>query len=280
MVLTQAPALAPFTTCNAVVAPPGQFRLAPVDLAASSAVSGTAFEAMAKREQVSDRYWSQRDPIKGLRLFWRAQTSRHLFHILPGETILELGCGSGGLSRALGKVTRGQCPIHAASFNASNQPVHQLPTDPAIEWVQLRGLPGELRGRTFDYVVASNLLDADNAAAILKEVQQLLRPGGRPLFFYTNPWNPVFLLRKRLSRWLPFLRRGDERDLHNQVKLYELLSELGFIRIGATTYDFLYRPMPRWLMFIAKNLSLVLENTPGIRRLAGVILVQAQNPPG
>jgi hypothetical protein len=148
-----------------------------------------------------------------------------------------------------------------------------------VEVVRLTDFPGELRGRTFDYVVGSNLLDRSNAACLLQEVQHLLRPGGRLLFFETNPWNPMFRLRRRLSGWLPFLRRGDERALPNQIQLYELLSELGYLRIAATNYDFLYWPIPRWLMLIAKNLSLILENTPVVRQLAGIILLHAQQPP-
>src|SRR5262249_15519524 len=138
-----------------------------------------------------------------------------------------------------------------------------------VEVMHLQDFPGPLQGRTFDYIVASNLLDLDHAAELLEKVWQLLRPGGRLLFFEANPWNPVFQLRKWLSRWLPFLRRGDERALPNQVQLYELLSELGYVRIAATCYDFLYPPIPRWLMLIARNLSLVLENTRGVRQLAG-----------
>src|SRR5262249_43024430 len=44
-------------------------------------------------------------------------------------------------------------------------------------------------------------------------------------------------------------------------------------------YDFLYPPIPRWLMLVARNLTLVLENTPGVRNLAGTILLHAQRPP-
>jgi dolichol-phosphate mannosyltransferase len=237
------------------------------------------FDAIAGRERVSDRYWSQRDPINELRMWWRAQTARHTFHLLPGETILELGCGSGHLTRALVRATRGECPITAASFclPAEHEVLRAL--GPAVEVVSLSAFPGELSGRTFDYVVASNLLDLANAIPLLHEVQRLLRPGGRLLFFETNPWNPFFQLRRWLSGWLPFLRRGDERSLPSQVQLYEQLSELGFVRIMATCYDFLYFPIPRPLMLPARNLSLLLENTPGLRQLAGIILLHAQRPP-
>ena len=78
---------------------------------------------------------------------------------------------------------------------------------------------------------------------------------------------------------LPFLRRGDERELHNRVQLYELLSELGFVSIATTCYDFLYPPVPRWSLPVMRTLSLVMENTPVVKLLAGTILVHAQKPP-
>lgn len=243
------------------------------------AVSRCWIEAIAGRERVSDRYWSRRDPINELRNWWRAQTVRHLFHLLPGESILELGCGSGFLTRALMRATRGECPITGATFCPAPDDGRLQALASDVEVVRLTDLPGELSGRSFDYVVASNLLDHGNAAVVLRAVQKLLRPGGRLLFFETNPWNPLFQLRKGLGRWLPFLRRGDERALPTQVQLYQLLTQLGFVQSAATSYDFLYWPIPRWLMLIARNLSLVLENTPGLRRFAGIILVHAQRPP-
>ncbi len=236
----------------------------------------TQLEEIAVRERVADRYWSHTDPIRELRVFWRAQTVRHLFHILPGETILVLSCGSGGLTRALGSITRGECPITAATFSGHQGPT---PACPGAEVVRLADFPGDLFGRQFDYVIGTDLLDICNAPSLLGEVQALLRPGGRLLCFETNPWNPVFRVRVAFARWFPPLRHGNERDLFNQVQLYELLSELGYIGLGATCYDFLFRPIPRWLMMPARQLTLVLENTPVVRRLSGTILVHAQKPP-
>jgi hypothetical protein len=63
--------------------------------APAASIPHLAFDALAARERVSGRYWSWRDPINELRTRWRAQTVRHLFHVLPGECFLELGCGSG-----------------------------------------------------------------------------------------------------------------------------------------------------------------------------------------
>jgi SAM-dependent methyltransferase len=236
-------------------------------------------ESIAARERVSDRYWAHKDKLIGMRVWWRATTARHLLHLLPGETILELGCGSGSLTRALGGVSRGECPITAATFIAGNDLTGLHDALPTVERVVLDALPGKLEGRQFDYIIACNTLDRSCAVPLLTEVQKLLKPGGRLLFFESNPWNPVFQMRRRLGRILPFVRRGDERAMHNQIQFHELLSELGFVSIAATCYDFLYPPIPRWSLPVMRPVSLILENTPLVKLLAGTILVYAQKPP-
>ena len=161
------------------------------------------FRQMAAREKVNDRYWSEEDPISKLRCWWRAQTIRNIFHLLPGETILELGSGSGTLTRPLLRATRMQCPLTATTFASSFAQQHNDTAESGLQVEALSDFPGELAGRTFDYVVGTNVLDAKNASEVLKAVQLLLKPGGRLLLFESNPWNPVFRLRYILSRALP-----------------------------------------------------------------------------
>jgi dolichol-phosphate mannosyltransferase len=248
-------------------------------LVALNAISAPAMTSITDRERFSDWYWTRKDNLIEMRVWWRAATARHILHLLPGESILELGCGSGTLTRALEGVSRGECPITAATFVPENDLAWLSKSLHSTEGIRLSGFPGELGGRQFDYVIASNVLDHACAAPLLTEVQKLIKPGGRLLFFESNPWNPVFQLRRRLGRVLPFLRRGDERVLHNRVQLYELLSELGFVSIATTCYDFLYPPVPRWSLPVTRSLSLVMENTPLIKLMAGTILLHAQKPP-
>ena len=58
-----------------------------------------------------------------------------------------------------------------------------------------------------------------------------------------------------------------------------MLSELGFIRIFAVFNDFVYPPLTPKAIWLLRNLSIILENTPGIRTLSGSILLHAQKPP-
>src|SRR5262249_38063834 len=43
--------------------------------------------------------------------------------------------------------------------------------------------------------------------------------------------------------------------------------------------DFVFAPLTRRLIWLLRNLSILLENTPGVQAMAGSILLHAQRPP-
>jgi SAM-dependent methyltransferase len=233
-----------------------------------------AHRTLAVREEFRDRYSTERDPIHEDRLLWRAQAFRHMVHVLPGQTILEVGAGRGLFTRALQRVTRGENPITTLTFDVEHRASRTLVN--GVESLTAADLPQALAGRRFDYVVAMDLLDVSNSAWFLQQVYQLLEPGGQVLFYESNPWNPVLRIRRAVSR---ALGRRDPRRLLSRPRLYELISEVGFVRVFAVYNDFVYAPLTRWMIWLLRNLSIVLENTPGIRVLAGSILIHAQKPP-
>ena len=240
--------------------------------AAHSAFRDAWIETLNTRESFRDTYRAERDPVAGERLTWRAQTVRHLMHVTPGQSILEIGSGDGRFARALVKVTRGENEIVAANF----LPEKAVPaTTEGVETLRLDSLPGELAGRSFDCVVGLDMLDAANCARTLDAVYQLLVPGGQLVFFESNPWNPLLKFRRL---WAP-KGRGDPRGLVSRPRLYELLSDVGFIRVFAVFTDFVYAPLTRWLIWLLRNLSIIAENTPGLRAYAGTIILHAQKPP-
>ncbi|MGI8959995.1 MAG: glycosyltransferase [Bryobacteraceae bacterium] len=235
---------------------------------------GTLFSTLVARERYRDTYWRKRDPIVEDRLLWRAQAFRHTVHLLPGQTILELGYGGLQLTRALVRVSRGENPITAATFQDTVPDCTGI--DSGVELLKLSSLPGSLAGRQFDCVIAMDLLDRSHSSELLEILYGLLAPGGEVVCYESNPWNPVHKLRQALSS---LAGRRDPRDLINRPRLYELLSEIGFIRIYAVYNDFVFAPLTRPLIWLLRNLSILLENAPGIRTMAGSILLHAQKPP-
>ena len=229
---------------------------------------------LALRERYRDTYWRENDPIADDRLLWRAQTFRHTVHLLPGQTILELGCGELRLTRQLFRVSRGENPITAVTFQ--NSPPVRDTLSGNIELLHASEFPGALAGRTFDCVIAMDLLDRNTSSDLLQIVYELLVPGGEMVFYESNPWNPIHKLRGILLRCAG---RRDPRNLIDRPGLYELLSEIGFIRIYTAFNDFVFAPLTRPLIWFLRNLSILLENMPLFRRMAGSILVHAQKPP-
>jgi dolichol-phosphate mannosyltransferase len=230
-------------------------------------------ENLAARERYRDQYWREHDPIVEDRLLWRVQAFRHTVHLLPGQTILELGCGEGRLTRALLRVTRGENPIASVTFQRG---VVRSPATSQIETLQLDHVPGLLCGRQFDCVIAMDLLDRSTSSELLELVYQLLVPSGEMVFYESNPWNPVLQVRGVL---LQLAGKRDPRNLINRPSLYELLSEIGFVRIYAVFNDFVFAPLTRSAIWFLRNFSILLENAPVLRRMAGSILLHAQKPP-
>jgi SAM-dependent methyltransferase len=231
-------------------------------------------ETLSLRERYRDDYRRTRDPICEERLLWRAQTFRHCVHLMPGQSILELGCGDGLFSRQIFRVSRGESQLTAVTFDADVRRPEALPEK--VEFFTVSSLPGALRARQFDFVVAMDLLDKENCVELLKIVYDLLKPGGQVLFYESNPWNVVLRLRRLVGR---LLGNKDPRQLLSRPELYELISEIGFIRIWTVFNDFVYRPLTESMAWVLRNLSILLENAPLVRTLAGSILVQAQKPP-
>src|SRR5215469_9170695 len=152
---------------------------------------------LSLREQFRSAYWKHHDPIFDDRMLWRAHTFRHLMHLLPGHTILELGCGDGVFTRQLVDATRNECPITAVTFDLNASRSTNLPED--VEFVALSAIPGQLKDRKFDFVVAHDMLDKRGKGCLLHSIYNLLEPGGQVLFYESNPWNVILKLRRAVA---------------------------------------------------------------------------------
>ena len=77
----------------------------------------TLEQNLLQMERTRELYWLRYPSTSPTKLRWRALTVRHCFHVLPGESILELGAGSGIWTDHLASVLRWENPITSAVFN-------------------------------------------------------------------------------------------------------------------------------------------------------------------
>jgi SAM-dependent methyltransferase len=235
-------------------------------------------EALKRQELARLKYWKERDCFLEHRLKWRAQMARHLFHLSPGESVLELGCGSGQWTREISRVNKDTNPICAATFDKNSYDElikNDLPAN--VEPVHLDNFPGSLEGRQFDFIVGWHLLTREIHGPFLYKLKKLLKPGGQFLFFEINPWCPYYNLRRFFEK-LFFLKAREEGHQINRIDLFTVLSEIGYVGIKILPYDFLFPPIPKLFLWPMQNLSLIFENAPYLRNFAGSLYVWGQKP--
>src|SRR5215468_8694427 len=212
------------------------------------------------------------------KLRWRALTVRHCFHILPGESVLELGAGSGIWTEHLAAVVRGENPITAAVFNDDLFREATEKRLPNTTFVLTKNLSEDYPPESFDYVVGTGILCHRLYSQNLKVINRLLKPGGQFLFFEANYWNPQVFLKSvipPLGRWAG--HAACQIGLR-KYKLLQMASHQGFTHVDVTPYDIIHPLTPGWLLSTIQSLALVLEHTPIIRDLCGTLYIWGKKP--
>jgi dolichol-phosphate mannosyltransferase len=233
---------------------------------------------LREMELTREAYWRRYPVTSPIKLHWRAATVRHCLHVLPGESLLELGAGSGVWTEPLTEVLRGENPITAAVFDtalaeqASARGLEQ--TNIAL----ITDLSSDLEPESFDYVVGTAILCHDRYAENLKEIHRLLKPGGRLLFFEANYWNPQVLVKSLVP---PIGRRAGHASCQIGMRKYRLMqaaSRQGLTDIEIVPYDIVHPRAPRRLISTLQETAFILEHVPGIRELCGTLYIWAKKP--
>ncbi|MFH1505237.1 MAG: bifunctional class I SAM-dependent methyltransferase/glycosyltransferase family 2 protein [Candidatus Omnitrophota bacterium] len=235
---------------------------------------------LLERENQRMVYWKDFDPFIKLRMGWRASMMRHLFHILPGQRILEIGAGDGSFTKALNIATRGECEITAVVFSRERRDeMKKKFTDKNIKVIYLDSFSDLPREEKFDYITAHHTLDNETYDTFLRGIKPLIKQGGCFLLFEPNPWNPYYRARKLIQRLLPRQwKRPATTVLLNRLQVFSVLSKTGYTDINVLPYDFLYPPIPKFLLWPVQHLSLIMENCPYLRNFAGDLCIWARNP--
>ena len=232
---------------------------------------------LKEMERKREAYWLRYPTTSPLKLRWRAFSVRHCFHVLPGETVLELGAGSGLWTEHLASVLRGENPITAAVFNsdlADSAIEKRIPNANVLLVRDLADLPDD----SFDYVVGTAILCHDEYAENLELIRRVLKPGGEFLFFEANHWNPQVLAKdyiRSLARWGGYA--SCQKGLRH-YRLMQIASQQGFTHLDVVPYDLLHPRTPKLAMPIVQSLAFFLEHTPLVREICGTLYIWGRKP--
>jgi dolichol-phosphate mannosyltransferase len=228
-------------------------------------------------ERSREAYWSAYPNSSPTKLRWRALAMRHSFHVLPGESILEVGAGTGLWTGQLASVLRGENPITASVFNDDYYRTALLKNLPSTTFVRTTDL-AELPAESFDYAIGTAILCHDEYAPHLRSLHRLLKPGGRLLFFEANFWNPQVLAKCAI----PLLGRWAGHSAcqigMRKYKLMQAASHAGFTEVLITPYDIVHPLTPARLLSAVNTAGYLLEQMPLVREMCGTLYIQGKKP--
>jgi dolichol-phosphate mannosyltransferase len=233
---------------------------------------------LAAMEKVREAYWSKYQSTAAIKLRWRAVTVRHCFHVLPGETILELGAGSGLWTAHLSEVLSSRNPIVGAVFNSEFLEHANQKKIANAKFILVNSLLRDLSEASFDYIVGNTILCHNLYPQNLYLIYRLLKPAGQILFFEANYWNPQVLAKNSIR----MLRRASGQApcqvALRRFNLMRIASHQGFTHVDVIPYDIIHPRTPRRLISFIQSKAFVFEQLPLIRELCGTLYIWSKKP--
>jgi dolichol-phosphate mannosyltransferase len=234
---------------------------------------------LREMERGREAYWLHYPATSPVKLRWRALAVRHSFHVLPGESILDLGAGSGLWTEHLAGVLRGEARITGAVFNEDLWATASRRALPNTAFVHVTDFERDLPAEGFDYVVGTAILCHDAYGLNLKQIHRLLKPGGQILFFEANFWNPQVLVKGAIRAIRRRLGYPSCQVGMRKYKLMHMTSHHGFTHVETIPYDIVHPMLPRSLIRFVQSIAFVFEHAPLVRELCGTLYIWARKPP-
>jgi dolichol-phosphate mannosyltransferase len=229
-------------------------------------------------EKRREAYWLKYQSTAPIKLHWRAVTVRHCFHVLPGETILELGAGSGLWTAHLSEVLSGRNPIVGAVFNCDFLEQGNQKNIANAKFILVKSLLQDLPEASFDYVVGNSILCHNLYPQNLYAIHRLLKPGGQILFFEANYWNPQVFAKNSIRALRKASGQAPCQVGLRKFKLMQIASHQGFTHVDVIPYDIIHPRTPRSLISFIQSKAYVFEQVPLMRELCGTLYIWSKKP--
>jgi SAM-dependent methyltransferase len=227
--------------------------------------TGSAFQRHEEEERQRriaeyDRWADERDRWRGRNgAYYRAIERLARFVVPKGASVLEIGCGTGDLLRALE-------PADGVGIDLSPRMIELARRKhPGLTFVvdDAERLDAQaLKGRTFDYVVISDVVGMlHDVWAAFRALRRVCHPRTRVLVTYYNfVWEPLLKVGERVGRKMPIEQQNwlGMQDLANLLEL----NHFDIIRRGTAQL------LPVDVPLVAPFANRMLAQLPGLKHFA------------
>jgi SAM-dependent methyltransferase len=223
-------------------------------------------------------YWAERTAAGRRRRAVRADLitrATAVAHRSDGR-VLEIGCGTGELLRALAGATKARITGVDVAPALIARAAHDAPANSHVVAGDIEHLP--FPDASFDAVVGNAVLHHLRFDHAVPELLRVLRPGGRLCFTEPNMLNPQIFLERNVGFVGRALDNSPGETAFVRWRLARDLASLGVVDVTIRPFDFLYPLTPERLIGAVERVSNTLERVPGLREIAGSLFITGQRP--
>jgi SAM-dependent methyltransferase len=232
------------------------------------------FEAVAAGDR--ELYWADRTAAGKRRQLIRADLLRLAAQVegVTSARVLEVGCGLGSYSKPFAR--RIDAEVIAIDVTADLLRRGRSDGIENLEFAAADASALPFPAQCFDAVVGNAVLHHLPLESAVPELLRVLKPGGRFCFAEPNLLNPQVMLERSVPLLRRWLENSPDETAFTRWGIRARLESLGLTEVSVRPFDFLYPATPRPLIGAVESLGQLLEQVPGIREIAGSLLITAR----
>jgi SAM-dependent methyltransferase len=222
--------------------------------------------------------WAETQPLAPHR---RAMRARRLVDAAgldggDGLRVLDIGCGTASYTRPISERTRAIVFGTDVTPETLSEASRVVPANVRLTAADAMRLP--FPTGCFDAVVGNAILHHLPLESAVPELLRVLVPGGRFCFAEPNLLNPLLFVLLNVPGLRERAGATPDETAFVRGPLRRTLQTLGLVDIHVEPFDFLYPAAPESWFDAVEKVAGWLEATPGIREIAGSLLITAKKP--
>ena len=229
--------------------------------------------------ETGEIWWGSVTPAGVERLGRRACMIQKLLSRFEDPFVLELGCGTGALTKPLLEL---EPKLKLCGIDVSPRTIENISARlseykrASFEIADSSRLP--YTDGTFEVVMGNSVLHHVPLQETIREMHRVLKPSGVIWFSEPNMMNPQIALEKNVRFIGEWLQNSPDETAFFRWSLARHLREAGFEKVEVRPFDFLHPGMPQAFIHVADRIGNVLERVPIVKEIAGSLDVRAVKP--